>query len=140
MIRKPKKRAAAELRKCGVLVIEEQGKGVTSIDFSNCLKPSDEALKQITKLCHLSTANFLNAEINDDQLAYLNNMNHLSNLLINGTPITDAGLEHLASLPALQTLHACYTKITDKGMEEHRQSPHAHHFESFRHRHNRQGN
>ncbi|MGA2799408.1 MAG: hypothetical protein ABSE63_17640 [Thermoguttaceae bacterium] len=114
---KDENEAAAELEKCGVMVIKEQNKGVTLVDFSNCLKPTDEALKQITKLRHLSTANFLNAEINDDQLAYLNNMNHLSNLLINGTPITDAGLEHLESLPALQTLHACYIKITDKGME-----------------------
>jgi hypothetical protein len=111
------KESAAKLREFGVLVIEEQGKGVTSVDFSNCPKPPDEVLKQITKLRRLSTANFLKVEINDDQLAYLNDMNHLSNLLINGAPITDAGLEHLSSLPALQTLHACYTKITDKGME-----------------------
>ena len=111
------KEVAAELTKCGVIVIEEQDKGVTSVDFSNYPKPTDKDLKQIAKLRHLSTANFLNVEINDDQLAYLKDMNHLSNLLINGTPITDAGLVHLSSLPALITLHACYTKITDKGME-----------------------
>ena len=110
------KEIAAELRKCGVIVIEEQGKGITSVDFSNYPKPTDEDLKQIAKLRLLSTANFFNVEINDDQLACLNNMNHLNNLMINGTLITDAGLVHLASLPALQTLHACYTKITDNGM------------------------
>jgi len=114
---KDENEAAAELEKCGVLVIKEQDKGVTSVDFSSVPKPTDEALKQIAKLRHLSTANFLNVEINDDQLVYLNNLNHLSNLLINGTPITDAGLAHLTTLPALQTLHACYTIITDKGME-----------------------
>jgi hypothetical protein len=111
------KDSAAKLREFGVLVIEEQGKGVTSVDFSNCAKPTDEILKEITKLRRLSTVNFLNVEINDDQLAYLKDMNHLSNLLINGAPITDAGLNHLESLSALQTLHACYTKITDEGME-----------------------
>jgi hypothetical protein len=111
------KESAAKLKEFGAFVIEEQGKGVTSVDFSNGPKPTDEILKQITNFRRLSTANFLNVEINDDQLAYLKNMNHLSNLLINGTPITDAGLAHLANLPALQTLHACYTKITDNGME-----------------------
>jgi hypothetical protein len=110
---KDENEAAAELEKCGVMVIKEQGNQgvsydqlhegqkvsykVTSVDFSNCLKPTDETVKQITKLRHLSTANFLNAEINDDQLAYLKNMNHLSNLLINGTPIGDAGLAHLTT-------------------------------------------
>jgi hypothetical protein len=114
---KAEKESAAKLKEFGAFVIEEQDKGVTSVDFSNGPKPTDEILKQITNLRRLSTANFLNVEINDDQLAYLKNMNHLSNILINGTPITDAGLAHLANLPALQTLHACYTKITDNGME-----------------------
>ncbi len=114
---KAESEAIVELEKCGVRVIKETGKGVTSIDFSNCLKPSDETMKQIAKLCQLSTAIFLNAEINDDQLGYLKNLRHLNNLLINGTPITDAGLAQLATLPALQTLHAYNTKISDKGME-----------------------
>jgi hypothetical protein len=117
------KEVAAKLTDIGVLVIEEQGKGVTSVDFSNCPKPTDEALKQVAKLRHLSTANFLNVEINDGQLANLKNMNHLSNLLLNGTLITDAGLVYLDSMPALLTLHACYTKITDKGMEDIAKAP-----------------
>ncbi|MGD0517480.1 MAG: hypothetical protein ABSA26_08100 [Thermoguttaceae bacterium] len=110
--------AAAELEKCGVIVIKERDKGVTSIDFTNYQKPADEALKQIAKLRHLNSVNFSNAEIHDDQLAYLAKMNHLSNVLISGTPITDAGLVHLATLPELNALYACSTKITDKGMEE----------------------
>ncbi len=36
------KEIAAELKNYGVLVIEEQGKGVTSINFSTCPKPTDE--------------------------------------------------------------------------------------------------
>ncbi|MGD0382720.1 MAG: hypothetical protein ABSA77_04295 [Thermoguttaceae bacterium] len=110
--------AAAELEKCGVIVIKERDKGVTSIDFSNCPKPTDEALKLITKLRHLNSVNFSNAEIIDDQLAYLAKMNHLSNVLISGTLITDAGLVYLVDSPAIQTLHASHTKITDKGMEQ----------------------
>ncbi len=112
------KEIADELRKFDILVIYEQDKGVTSVDFSNCPKPTDDALKQISKLRRLTSANFSNAEINDDQLAYLKKMNHLSNLLINGTPITDAGMVILASMPALQNLQAFNTKITDTGMEE----------------------
>ena len=107
--------AAAELEKCGVRVIKDGGAGVTSIDFSNCLKPTDDNMRQVAKLRRLSTATFLRADINDDQLACLENMNHLSNLLINATPISDAGMAHLAALPALQTLYASNTKITDKG-------------------------
>jgi hypothetical protein len=110
--------AAAELEKCGVIVIKERDKGVTSIDFSNYQKPTDEALKLITKLRRLNSVNLSNAEINDDQLAYLAKMNHLNNVSINVTPITDAGLVHLVGLPAIQTLHASHTKITDKGMEQ----------------------
>ena len=110
--------AAAELEKCGVIVIKEHDKGVTSIDFSNYQKPTDEALKLITKLRRLTSVNFSNAEINDDQLAYLAKMNHLSNVLISGTPITDAGLVYLVDSPVIQTLHASHTKITDKGMEQ----------------------
>jgi hypothetical protein len=115
---KAENEAAVELEKCGVIVIKERDKGVTSIDFSNYQKPADEALKLITKLRHLNSVNLSSVEINDDQLAYLNKMNHLSNVLISGTPITDAGLVHLVDLPAIQNLHASHTKITDKGMEQ----------------------
>lgn len=107
---KAESEAIVELEKCGVRVIKETGKGVTSIDFSNCLKPSDETMKQIAKLCQLSTAIFLNAEINDDQLGYLKNLRHLNNLLINGTPITDAGL---CSWPPCRPSKPC-TPITPK--------------------------
>jgi Leucine Rich repeat len=112
------KAMAEELRKSGALVIEEQGKGVTSVDFSGCPKLTDEELKLIAKLRQLSTANFLNTEISDDQLTYLSNSNHLANLVVNSTPITDAGLTHLTNLPDLHALYICYTKITDNGIGE----------------------
>jgi hypothetical protein len=110
--------AAAELEKCGVIVIKEQDKGVTSVDFSNYPKPTDESLKLITKLAHLTSVNLSNTEINNDHLAYLTERRYLNNLLLNETPITDAGLAHLVGLPDIRTLYMDQTKITNKGMEE----------------------
>lgn len=110
--------AAAELEKIGVIVIKESGKGVTSISFDNCPNPSDETLKQISKLFRLSSANITNVEINDNQLAYFSNMRNLNNLLLNGTTIGDAGLAVLVDLPSLQNFQASHSKITDNGLEQ----------------------
>ncbi len=110
--------AAAALEKCGVIVTKEKGKGVTSVNFDNYPKPSDENLKQIAKIYHLITALLANVEIMDDQLAYFSNLKNMTSLVLNGTPITDAGLVHLVGLPALQSLHISHNKITDKGLEQ----------------------
>lgn len=110
--------AAAALEKSGVIIIKEGDKGVTSLNFSDCLKPGDETLKQVAKVYHLQTAILDNVEITDDQLAYLGKLNHLTSLVISGTPISDAGLVHLLGLPAIQMFNANRTKITDKGLEQ----------------------
>jgi hypothetical protein len=109
--------AADELEKNKANVVKENGK-IMSVDFSLYPKPSDEALKLISKLTFLSNLNLANAEIRDEQLACLDkNMHHLINLSISGTPITDAGMLHLAGLSSLNTLHANNTKITDKALD-----------------------
>jgi len=112
------KDAVAALEKSDVFIIQEVDKGVTSLNFNNCPKPSDETLKQVAKLYRLQTAILEKVEITDEQLAYLGKLNHLTSLVISGTPISDAGLVHLVGLPAIQMLNANRTKITDKGLEQ----------------------
>jgi hypothetical protein len=117
------KDAATALEQNAVNVVREEQAGVSSLNFGSCPKPSDETLKNISKLYRLGALNLANAEINDDQLVYFSKLNHLTSLVLSGTPVSDAGLVHVAGLKSLQTLHACHTKITNKGVEQIAQLP-----------------
>jgi hypothetical protein len=110
--------AAAALEKNAVNVVREAQVGVSSVNFGDCQKPSEETLQNIPKLYRLGALNLANVEISDDQLAYISKLSHLNSLVLSGTPISDAGLVHLVGLPSIQTLHASHTNITDQGLEQ----------------------
>jgi hypothetical protein len=110
--------AAKILAEKGVIIVDEkEPNGITSVNFTNCLKPDDATVKQVASLFRLGAAILANTEINDDQLAYFGNLKHMTSLVINGTPITDAGLAQISNLPMLQTLQASHTKISDNGLD-----------------------
>lgn len=109
--------AAAVLEKNDVGVVKMPGQGVSSLDFTKCPKPSDEVLKELTKLNSLQSITLTNVQITDDQFAYCNKMSKLTNLLLGNTQITDAGMEHIRGLKSLYTLYLVGLKVTDKGLE-----------------------
>ncbi|HEY4759713.1 MAG TPA: hypothetical protein VIH42_03955 [Thermoguttaceae bacterium] len=111
--------AAAELEKANVIVIKEPpDQKVTSVNFVNCLTPSNDALKLIAKLRNLTIANLTSVEITDDQLTNFSNLDRLTTLVLNGTKISDSGMAHLTGLPNLNSLNLSHTKISDKGLEQ----------------------
>jgi hypothetical protein len=119
------KEAAAKLEENHVLVVsapmlngaDSQEKKIASIDFGDCRQPSDEVLRQMSKLFRVSNVNLANVEITDSQLAYLGNLRQIVNLTLNGTSVTDAGIKHIAGLSAMQALYLNNTKITNAALD-----------------------
>ncbi|MEM6347463.1 MAG: FN3 associated domain-containing protein [Bacteroidota bacterium] len=58
-----------------------------------------------------------NAEITDEHLKSVGQLTHLTRLHLEETPITDAGLDHLQALSYLEYLNLFGTAISDVGLE-----------------------
>ncbi|HXG11381.1 MAG TPA: hypothetical protein VNK04_16625 [Gemmataceae bacterium] len=93
-----------------------------SLDLSG-MQLTDDMLRRLKGMGHITELNFSGSTITDDQLAIINDPEIGSLLLklnLSNTGITDAGLDQLTSPLVLQELNLAETKVTAAGVERFR--------------------
>jgi Leucine-rich repeat (LRR) protein len=109
--------AAEKIEELDFMVVREgEEHHVTSIQRKG--KHVDkQVFELLPDLFILGTVNVSDTDVSDEQLKSLKSLKHLSSLLLSGTNITDEGISHLRNHEALESMHMKNTKITDAGIE-----------------------
>ena len=81
-------------------------------------KPSDDALRELTRFKHLQSLSLSVFELTDGGLKEIAKLQSLRALDLSATKVTDAGMKEVAKLKQLQALYLDSVKITDVGMKE----------------------
>ncbi len=80
-------------------------------------KITNEDLKPLAKMPHLTEVDLGETEITDKGLAHLKGLPNLMRLDLNNTAITDKGLAHLSELQNLTYLNLYGTQVSDAGLK-----------------------
>lgn len=78
---------------------------------------SDDDLKTIGSLIHISGLVLNGGKITDAGLAHLRRLRGLKHITVEGSEITDAGLAHLREMTGMKHLSFNHTKLTDAGLK-----------------------
>ncbi len=113
------------------------------LDYADVTDAGLEALKDLTRLGHVSLATTKTTDagleqlkgqdqlldlslsftmVTDDGLKHIESMTRLQLLDLSGTTLTDGGLEHLKGLTQLQRLDLRFTRVTDAGVRKLQQA------------------
>lgn len=88
---------------------------LVSLDLSRT-NSTDQTLKEIADLKHLTKLYLQNTQITDKGLAYLKDLKYLEYLNLYGTSISDEGLSQLAELKQLKNLFVWKTQVSEEAI------------------------
>jgi len=113
-------KAVAYVKKLGGTVARDEkapGKPVINVNLFST-KVTDEGLKELAPLKHLTLLAIRDAKVTDAGLKELATFKNLATLYLNDTYVTDAGLKELTALRNLTTLFLGDTPVADVGLKE----------------------